>query len=148
MGDQRWAISTDDCRRFRGPAGDGLPSSETRGRAPGLSHRAAEHWFDRRMIGMLLRSAGAIPMNRNDPAVHLEGARRVLDAGIPILVTPEGVLSGEPRDPTSLGRFKTGAARPAYHSNAGMPRPTPNGTASGWSSSSMRRSGSTTMSAS
>jgi 1-acyl-sn-glycerol-3-phosphate acyltransferase len=77
----------------------------------------AQHWFERRMIGLLLRSAGAIPMDRNDPAVHLEGARRVLDAGIPILVMPEGVLSGEPEDPTSLGRFKTGAARLAYHCN-------------------------------
>jgi putative phosphoserine phosphatase/1-acylglycerol-3-phosphate O-acyltransferase len=75
----------------------------------------AEHWFDRRMIGMLLRSVGAIPMNRNDPALHLEGARRVLDADIPILVMPEGMLSGEPGVPTSLGSFKTGAARLADH---------------------------------
>jgi 1-acyl-sn-glycerol-3-phosphate acyltransferase len=71
----------------------------------------AEHWFERRIIGILLRSAGAIPMDRNDPAVHLEGARRVLDADIPILVMPEGALSGEPGDPTSVGRFKSGAAR-------------------------------------
>jgi len=77
----------------------------------------AEHWFDRRLIGILLRSAGAIPMDRNDPAVHLAGARRVLDADIPILVMPEGVLSGEPGDPTSVGRFKSGAARLATHCN-------------------------------
>ena len=75
----------------------------------------AAHWFERRLIGMLLRSAGAIPMDRNDAAVHLEGARRVLDADIPILVMPEGVLSGEPGDPTSLGEYKTGAARLAHH---------------------------------
>ena len=80
----------------------------------------AKHWFDHRFIGMLLRSAGAIPMDRNDAAVHLEGARRVLGAGIPILVMPEGVLSGEAGDPTSLGRFKTGAARLAYHCDAGV----------------------------
>ncbi len=80
----------------------------------------AAHWFDRRFIGMLLRSAGAIPMDRNDAAVHLEGARRVLGAGIPILVMPEGVLSGDRGDPTSLGRFKTGAARLADHCNVGI----------------------------
>lgn len=50
---------------------------------------------------MLLRSAGAIPLDRNNPATHLEGALRVLDADIPILMMPEGVLSGEPGDPTS-----------------------------------------------
>jgi len=59
-------------------------------------------------------------MDRNDPAVHLEGARRVLDAGIPILVMPEGALSGKPGDPTSLGRFKTGAARLACHCDVGI----------------------------
>jgi len=75
----------------------------------------ASHWFERHTIGMLLRSVGAIPMDRDNPAVHLEGARRVLDADIPILVMPEGVLSGEPGDPTSLGRFKTGAARLAHY---------------------------------
>ena len=78
----------------------------------------AEHWFRRRITGTLLRSAGAIPMDRQNAAVHLEGARRVLDAGIPILVMPEGVLSGTPGDPTSLGRFKTGAARLAHHCDA------------------------------
>jgi putative phosphoserine phosphatase/1-acylglycerol-3-phosphate O-acyltransferase len=71
----------------------------------------ASHWFERRTTGMLLRSVGAIPMDRDNPAVHLEGARRVLDADIPILVMPEGVLSGIPGDPTSLGHFKTGAVR-------------------------------------
>ena len=75
----------------------------------------AESWFERRMMGALLRLGGAIPMNRNDPAVHLDGARRVLDADIPILVLPEGTLSGEPGVPTSVGRFKTGAARLAHH---------------------------------
>ena len=78
----------------------------------------AKRWFEYPVVGTLLRAAGAIPMDRNDPAVHLEGARRVLDAGIPIVVTPEGELSGEPGDPTSLGRFKTGAARLAHHCDA------------------------------
>ncbi len=78
----------------------------------------AAHWFDRRWIGTLLRWGGALPMNRSDAAVHLEGARRVLDAGIPILVMPEGLLLGEPGDQTSLGKFKTGAARLAHHCDA------------------------------
>lgn len=77
----------------------------------------AAHWFERRMLGSLLRWAGAIPMDRTNAAVHLEGARRVLDAGIPIVVMPEGVLAGEPGEPTSLGKFKTGAARLAHHCN-------------------------------
>ena len=75
----------------------------------------AAHWFEHRLLGVLLRWAGAIPMDRADAAVYLDGARRVLDAGIPILVMPEGVLAGEPGKPTSLGKFKTGAARLAHH---------------------------------
>lgn len=75
----------------------------------------AAHWFDRRGIGMLLRLAGAIPMDRDDPAGYLAEARRMLDADIPILILPEGTLSGEPGVPTSVGRFKTGAARLAHH---------------------------------
>ena len=80
----------------------------------------AAHWFEGRVIGPLLRRAGAIPMDREHAAGHLEAARRVLDAGFPILVTPEGVLSGEPDDPTSLGPFKTGAVRLAHHCDAGI----------------------------
>ncbi len=75
----------------------------------------AAAWFEKRFIGALLRLGGAIPMDRNDPSLHLEGARRVLDADIPILVMPEGLLSGEVGEPTSVGRFKSGAARLAHH---------------------------------
>lgn len=75
----------------------------------------ASHWFERRATGPLLRLAGAIPIDRADPAMYLEEAKRVLDHGIPILILPEGRLSGEPGRPTSTGEFKTGAARLAAH---------------------------------
>ena len=54
-------------------------------------------------------------MDRDDPTVHLTGAQRVLDAGNPILVMPEGLLAGDPGSPTSVGHFKTGAVRVAHH---------------------------------
>lgn len=75
----------------------------------------ASHWFERRATGRLLRLAGAIPMDRQNPSLHLEEAKRVLDHGIPILILPEGRLSGVPGEPTSIGEFKTGAARLAAH---------------------------------
>lgn len=75
----------------------------------------ASHWFERRVTGPLLRMAGAIPMDRDDPSVHLDAARQVLGAGIPILVLPEGRLAGERGQPTSTGEFKSGAARLAAH---------------------------------
>lgn len=75
----------------------------------------ASNWFERRSTGSLLRMAGAIPMDRRNPAVHLAAAKRVLEAGIPVLILPEGRLAGEPGDPTSTGEFKTGAARLAAH---------------------------------
>jgi 1-acyl-sn-glycerol-3-phosphate acyltransferase len=80
----------------------------------------ASHWFDRRWTGPLLRMAGAIPMDRDDPSVHLDAAKRLLDAGIPILILPEGRLSGETGVPTSTGEFKTGAARLAAHCEVGV----------------------------
>jgi 1-acyl-sn-glycerol-3-phosphate acyltransferase len=80
----------------------------------------ASHWFDRFGTGQLLRLAGAIPLDRDDPSVHLDEARRVLDAGIPILILPEGGLHGEPGQPTSTGEFKTGAARLSLHCDAGV----------------------------
>ena len=79
----------------------------------------AAHWFERPGTGQLLRLAGAIPLDRTNPAVHLEAARRVLGAGVPILVLPEGRLAGEPGRPTSTGEFKTGAARLA--ADCGVP---------------------------
>jgi 1-acyl-sn-glycerol-3-phosphate acyltransferase len=78
----------------------------------------ASEFFERRTTGPLLRMAGAIPMNREDPSVHLDAAKRVLDAGIPLLVLPEGRLCGEPGRPTTTGEFKTGAARLAAHCGA------------------------------
>jgi 1-acyl-sn-glycerol-3-phosphate acyltransferase len=80
----------------------------------------ASHWFERRGTGPLLRMAGAIPMDRDDPSMHLDAAKQVLDAGIPVLVLPEGRLSGEKGRPTSTGEFKTGAARLAAHCNVGV----------------------------
>ena len=80
----------------------------------------ASQWFERRGTGPLLRMAGAIPMDRDNPATHLEAAKRVLDAGIPVLVLPEGRLSGEKGEPTSVGEFKTGAARLADHCGTGI----------------------------
>jgi len=80
----------------------------------------ASHWFARRGTGPLLRMAGAIPMDRENPSMHLEAAKQVLDAGIPVLVLPEGRLSGEEGQPTSTGEFKTGAARLAAHCEVGV----------------------------
>ncbi|MDH3754910.1 MAG: 1-acyl-sn-glycerol-3-phosphate acyltransferase, partial [Acidimicrobiia bacterium] len=78
----------------------------------------ASEWFERRSTGWALRAAGALPIDRSDPSTQYAAARRVLDAGIPILVLPEGQLSGDPTDPTSVGVFKTGAARLALHCNS------------------------------
>jgi len=78
----------------------------------------ASEFFERRSTGTLLRLAGAIPMNRDDPSVHLDAAQRVLDAGIPLLILPEGRLCGEPGQPTTTGEFKTGAARLAAYCGA------------------------------
>lgn len=78
----------------------------------------AAEFFERRSTGPLLRMAGAIPMNRDDPSVHLDAAKRVLDAGIPLLILPEGRLCGEPGRPTTTGEFKTGAARLAAYCGA------------------------------
>ena len=80
----------------------------------------AAQFFERRSTGPLLRMAGAIPMNRDDPSVHLDAAKRVLDAGIPLLILPEGRLCGEPGRPATAGDFKTGAARLAAHCGAGV----------------------------
>ena len=80
----------------------------------------ASHWFTRRGTGPLLRLAGAIPMDRENPSMHLDAAKQVLDAGIPVLVLPEGRLSGEKGQPTSTGEFKTGAARLAAHCGVGV----------------------------
>lgn len=71
----------------------------------------AAEWFERRTTGWALRAAGALPIDRTDPSAYYEAAQEVLDAGIPILVLPEGRLAGDPDDRTSVGDFKTGAAR-------------------------------------
>jgi 1-acyl-sn-glycerol-3-phosphate acyltransferase len=75
----------------------------------------ASEWFERRSTGWALRAAGALPIDRSDPAAYYEHARRVLDAGHPILLLPEGKLLSGPTDRTSVGTFKTGAARLALH---------------------------------
>ena len=78
----------------------------------------ASEWFERRSTGWALRAAGAVPIKRSDPASYYEQARRLLDTGTPILLLPEGRLAGEPGDPTSVGTFKTGAARLALYCGA------------------------------
>lgn len=80
----------------------------------------ASEFFERRVIGWALRAAGALPIDRADPGRFYDHARRVLDAGQPVIVMPEGKLSGDPADRTSVGAFKTGAARLALHSGAGV----------------------------
>jgi len=79
----------------------------------------AHEYFEMRVIGWMLRSAGAVPLDRDNPDTFDNAATQILDAGIPILMLPEGRLSGVPGDPTSLGEFKTGAARIAH--NLGQP---------------------------
>lgn len=71
----------------------------------------AANWFDHPVTGRLLGLAGALPLDRTNPSVHYRAAHRVLEAGIPVLILPEGKLAGDPADPTSVGTFKTGAAR-------------------------------------
>lgn len=74
----------------------------------------AHEYFEMRVIGWMLRSAGAVPLDRDNPQTFDRAAAAVLGAGIPILVLPEGRLSGVRGEPTSLGPFKPGAARIAH----------------------------------
>jgi 1-acyl-sn-glycerol-3-phosphate acyltransferase len=79
----------------------------------------AHEYFEMRIIGRMLRSAGAVPLDRDNPDTFDNAARQILEVGIPILVLPEGRLSGVRGEPTSLGEFRTGAARIAH--NLGQP---------------------------
>lgn len=80
----------------------------------------ASEFFESRITGWLLRAAGALPIDRSDPGRFYEDARRVLDSGQAVIVMPEGKLTGDPGDRTSVGTFKTGAARLALHCDAGV----------------------------
>ncbi len=71
----------------------------------------ASEYFERRFAGWALRLAGAVPLDRRNPTQYYETAKAVLDAGIPIVILPEGKLSGTAGDPVSHGQFKRGAAR-------------------------------------
>lgn len=69
-------------------------------------------YFERRLTGPLARAIGAIPVERDgDRTAALAAAYAALEAGIPILVMPEGRLHWDPDDPVSTGPAKTGVSR-------------------------------------
>jgi putative phosphoserine phosphatase/1-acylglycerol-3-phosphate O-acyltransferase len=80
---------------------------------------AKQELFDAPVVGPLARALGGIPVDRRgDPAAALEPARRALEAGEIVVVTPEGTI---PRgrafyDPVLRG--KTGCARLAAATGA------------------------------
>lgn len=94
----------------------GLVAFRRFGRFPRVVVRS--NYFDRRLAGWALRQAGAIPLDRQNLEDYYRRAKAVLDAGMPIVIMPEGRLSGTPGDPTSLGQFKYGAARLAAKCDA------------------------------
>jgi len=69
-------------------------------------------YVERGLVGYLSRGIGAIPVDRHgDRSQALVDAWAALEAGIPILVMPEGGLHRDPDDPLSTGRPHTGVSR-------------------------------------
>lgn len=87
------------------------------GRYPRLA--VAIEYFARRGAGLGLRLAGAVPIDRHNPAGTVDRLLEVVAAGTPIIVLAEGKLFYDPQRPASTGPFKTGAARVAHAS--GLP---------------------------
>ncbi len=66
------------------------------------------------VLGAVLRSLGWVSVDKADLHPTFTQVNELNDAGIPLLVTPEGRLGGRPGDPLSLSKFHTGAARIAH----------------------------------
>ena len=76
-------------------------------------------YVERGLTGPFARAIGAIPVDRGEGAAALDDAIAALQAGLPILVMPEGRLHRDPDDPTTTGPGKTGVSRLAV--GAGVP---------------------------
>ena len=71
----------------------------------------AREYFEKRLMGLLCRAIGAIPVDRGDSGPVLDAAVAALRDGIPLLIMPEGRLHCDPDRPLSTGRAKTGISR-------------------------------------
>ncbi|MCB1006434.1 MAG: 1-acyl-sn-glycerol-3-phosphate acyltransferase [Acidimicrobiales bacterium] len=71
----------------------------------------AREYFDKRLMGLLCRAIGAIPVDRRDSGHALDAAVQALKSGIPLLIMPEGKLHWDPDQPLTTGRAKTGISR-------------------------------------
>ncbi len=71
----------------------------------------AREYFEKRLMGLLCRAIGAIPVDRGDSGPVLDAAVDALKSGIPLLIMPEGKLHWDPEQPLTTGRAKTGISR-------------------------------------
>lgn len=71
----------------------------------------AREYFEKRLMGLMCRAIGAIPVDRGDSGPVLDAAVEALQSGIPLLIMPEGKLHWDPEQPLSTGRAKTGISR-------------------------------------
>ena len=71
----------------------------------------AREYFEKRLMGLLCRAIGAIPVDRGDSGPVLDAAVAALRDGIPLLIMPEGRLHWDPDRPLSTGLAKTGISR-------------------------------------
>jgi 1-acyl-sn-glycerol-3-phosphate acyltransferase len=72
----------------------------------------AREYVDKGFVGYLARAVGTVPVDRDrDPARSLDPAIVALEAGVSILVMPEGKLHVDPADRNTVGPAKTGVAR-------------------------------------
>ncbi len=71
----------------------------------------AREYFEKRLMGLLCRAIGAIPVDRRDAGHALDAAVAALRADIPLLIMPEGRLHWDPEDPLATGPAKTRISR-------------------------------------
>ena len=71
----------------------------------------AREYFDKRLMGLLCRAIGAIPVDRRDAGHALDAAIAALRDDVPLLIMPEGRLHWDPEHPLSTGPAKTGISR-------------------------------------
>ncbi len=71
----------------------------------------AREYFDKRLMGLMCRAIGAIPVDRRDSGHALDAAVEALKNDIPLLIMPEGKLHWDPEQPLTTGRAKTGISR-------------------------------------
>ena len=93
----------------------------------------AREYVEARWTGVFARAGGSIPVERGgDPERVLDTAVETLEAGVPILVMPEGRLHRDDDDPNTTGPARTGAARLAARSNMPVVAAALSGTAAAW----------------